>query len=396
MTPGSLKDSISHRAGNSSHKDGRKLGRLLHEPIDHGRAGELYAALSKCRKANFVLMLGSTRLSDLPGFSAAGAGPEAIRDTPAIDARALLGLLKPGECLPVSPSGVTSPVVLTRAALSFINHNKLIVDCGTFNRADAGEIILAGGPAASPEEGEALSAETVENLYAAGKNQAGQLHDQELVVLAECVPGGTTTALGVLTALGYDAHKLVSGSHQRPDHNLKRDLISRGLRAAAKKHDRTEAQLTELIGDEPLKAVSMVGDGMQAFACGFLSERDNRGGLTVLAGGSQMLAVYALARAVAANGSPSLNSTIVATTKWVADDTGADTKALAELVGAPFAASYPDFSKSAHAGLRAYEEGNVKEGVGAGAAMLLAHLMGQADEETLMTVIDSYYEALIG
>jgi len=78
----------------------------------------------------------------------------------------------------------------------------------------------------------------------------------------------------------------------------------------------------------------------------------------------------------------------------VARDTTADTAALAQLLGAPYVASGLSLSKSQHSGLRAYEEGHVKEGVGAGAALLLASVMAMIDEQTLLTTIDSFYSVL--
>jgi NaMN:DMB phosphoribosyltransferase len=77
-----------------------------------------------------------------------------------------------------------------------------------------------------------------------------------------------------------------------------------------------------------------------------------------------MLAVYALANQLAQNQACQLNNIMVATTKWVAHDQWAETAKLARLVDAPFVASHFALTESCHAGLRAYEEGHVKEGVG--------------------------------
>ena len=118
----------------------------------------------------------------------------------------------------------------------------------------------------------------------------------------------------------------------------------------------------------------------------------------VLAGGSQMLAVWALARALARSEGMSfeVDATAVVTTKWVVYDGLAGTGRLAELLEAPLAASCPDFFRSRHAGLQAYEDGNVKEGVGAGGAMAAAHLAGGADQETIMSAIDRTYDEVVG
>lgn len=361
----------------------KSLVAMVHTPQPQDRL--LLESIKQSRRATFILALGGTEVSDIAGMSAAGADASAIRHTPARDARALMGALRAGETLPVSPAGVTSPVVLTRAALSFCSHSKLIVDCGSFLPADTGEEILAG-PARSLESGQAQSLETVENLFRAGQRRAHKLEQEELVVLAECVPGGTTTALAVLLALGFPAENLLSGSHPRPNHESKLSLVKKGLSAASQHLNKPRQYLER----HPLLAVAALGDPMQAYAMGFTTERSKQGKLTVLGGGSQMLAVYALCSRLQGG----LSHTLVTTTKWVAEDPHGDTKALAALIGAPYAASFPNFVSSRHPGLKAYEAGNVKEGVGAGAAMALAHLMMGVDEATLLHVIDSYYEAL--
>lgn len=107
-----------------------------------------------------------------------------------------------------------------------------------------------------------------------------------------------------------------------------------------------------------------------------------------------MLAVYALANQLAHNQACQLNNIMVATTKWVAHDQWAETAKLARLVDAPFVASHFALTESCHAGLRAYEEGHVKEGVGAGATILLANLLARIDEPTILQTIDSFYTAL--
>lgn len=373
-----------------------RLARLIHGKADP----DMLARISAARRATFILAMAGTKLSDIDGVSAAGTNPESIRHTPARDARALMGALKDGESLPASPSGVTSPVVLTRAALSLINHRKFIVDCGSFHQAGIDEEVLSKTPSASIEAGLAQSDEIVRQLFEAGVARAKALAQEELVIIAECVPGGTTTALAVLLALGFPAQNLLSGSHIKPNNEAKLALAQRGLRAVATRLDLNLDELPPLFQSQPLLAVSSLGDGMQAYAAGLCRQRDSQGQLTVLAGGSQMLAVFALSQAIGqlhhkTSTKSRLSHSLVVTTKWVAADPHADTPALAAMIGAHYAASFPDFSKSRHAGLRAYEEGHVKEGVGAGAAMMLAHLMGQADEATLLEVIDSYYEALI-
>ena len=98
---------------------------------------------------------------------------------------------------------------------------------------------LGKGPAESIENGAALSQEIVNELFQAGKDWAVNLANEELVVLAECVPGGTTTALAVLLALGIPAQNLLSGSLPGANLNFsnqaKIKLTLDGIEAAAKR-----------------------------------------------------------------------------------------------------------------------------------------------------------------
>lgn len=349
---------------------------------------------SSCRNGEsggrFVLAVGSTATSDLPGISAAGASPELRRLTPRIDAEILaLGRTVDGMSLPVSPAGIVSPVVITRAALGLMRMPVSIVDCGSFNPPGISDASVGSKVARCLSTGNALDIADVEMLFQAGLQVGQGLHrDADYAIVGECVPGGTTTALGVLTALGYQVHGLLSGSLPHPDHMLKRRLVDEGL---------SKAFLSQrAVADEPLRAVAAVGDPVQPVVAGIALGASRKIPI-VLAGGSQMLAIWALIQELArAEGWPvEPGSIAVVTTKWVAFDQSADPARLASLLAAPFAAACPDFRKSRHAGLQAYEDGNVKEGVGAGGAMAVAHLTGCATADQILDATDRTYDELV-
>lgn len=65
---------------------------------------------------------------------------------------------------------------------------------------------------------------------------------------------------------------------------------------------------------------------------------------------------------------------VVGTTRWVAEDPSGDTIGLAQLSQACLMATQLSFQNSRFAALRAYEQGFVKEGVGAGGCAIAAHL----------------------
>lgn len=357
----------------------------VHDPDGRLKAffQQLRPALKK--QGHYSLCIGSTATSDIEWISAAGADAAARRMTPAIDAEALvLGAPKSASDIPVSPRGIVSPVVLSRAMLDIVNCKIDVFDCGTFHAPQVDHEQVGTRPAQCLQTGNALPITDVEALFEHGRRIGRRLaNEAAYVILGECVPAGTTTALGVLTALGYDAMKLVSSSMPGSNHDRREELVRTGL---------TKSGL-ELPVIKPLDAVAAVGDPMQPFAAGLLLEA-SKNVPVVLGGGTQMLTVYALARAIEGEAHMADRFIAVLTTKWVAFDGSSDPRSLAQKVNAPFAASCPNFHASCHAGLRAYEEGNVKEGVAAGALMSLAFLSGRTEAE-ICCAIDSQYAVMV-
>lgn len=363
---------------------------ILNDP--DGTMTRVIDMLRQCKRGNFFLCVGASGSSDVDGISAAGATPELRRLTPAIDAEALIsGRTTTSDSIPVSPKGIVSPVVVTRGCMSLAGFSVTVVDCGTFATPQI-ECLSAGRNAARcVSTGQALPLSEVEELFLAGIKTGDSLaEDCQYVVVAECVPAGTTTAMAVLMGLGYAAENLVSSSLPQWSNDARHELIRKGLAAAAGGDVTTRLP--------PLEVVAAVGDPMQPFAAG-LAIAASRFVPVILGGGSQMLAVFALAKALSqVNDASDTFKTApvgVITTKWVAFDPVADTRSLSRLVQAPFACSCPDFRLSRHSGLQSYEEGNVKEGTGAGAAMAVAHLAAAKDMGAIIESIDRCYDELV-
>lgn len=361
---------------------------------------QLFKRVQTASSPLFLMCVGGTKTSDLVGLSGAGATPEDRRLTPKCDAEALVnGLAGKTSALPVSPEGIVSPVVISAACLKSLSIPIKIVDCGTFSAPTAGEVISVGTPPANClSEGHAQELENVEHLFQTGLElgeQFARAHD--LVILAECVPAGTTTAFAVLTGLGYDVHRAVSSSMPNFDHQMRWQLASNGLTKAGLMSAVAAGDPAETLKrlENPLKIAAAVGDPMQPFAAGLALAASNRAAV-IMGGGSQMLTVYALAQACTARGINQTRDNIgVVTTSWVAFDKNAKVGEISGAVNAPFGCSLLDFSKSMHNGLRAYEEGHVKEGVGAGASIVLAHLMRNLSESELIASIDETYTQMV-
>jgi len=120
-------------------------------------------------------------------------------------------------------------------------------------------------------------------------------------------------------------------------------------------------------------------DNMLLFNAGFVLSASRRFD-TVLAGGTQMLAVLLIANKIAAmHGIHHDHRHIhLCTTKWIARDTNSDIRALMGQLDFRLKAYYADFTfeDAAIPVLKLYDEGEAKEGVGAGAAIAYGYMQG--------------------
>ena len=328
----------------------------------------------------------------MPGISAAGASPQARLGTAAADAELLL--LGPGgrrcHALPPLPAGV-SPALISHVVLSQLGllERTRVLDLGCAIAAAVPHLRLPGlesaGPARCLSTGQALAPARVAALVQRGSAWGRRWDPAEPLLLAECVPGGTTTALAVLEGLGVAAAGLVSGSLRQPAHGLKAALVAQGLAAASFEAADLTGVSDPLAFADPLNVLAALGDPMQAFAAGLVGAAAARGTPVLLAGGSQMAAVLALALALAEPGQrPALaDRLVVATTAWVAEEAGSNLALLLERIGARWQVrprlevAALRFHGCSSAALRDYERGYVKEGVGAGGLALLWQLAGR-------------------
>lgn len=354
--------------------------RLSGDPLLAERwCGRLAAAVGRDRGGGcrVLLLLAGTETASVPGISAAGATAAARRSTAAADAELLLlGPSRPRpHALPPLPAGV-SPALIARVVVEQLALEPLVVDLGAPLAPAVPHLSLGQGPARCLSSGAAMAPARVAQLLALGRRWGERLAARGApVLLAECVPGGTSTAQAVLEGLGVPAAGLVSGSLHRPAHRLKAELVQRGL---------AEAGLRPPAAAEAVLAA--VGDPMQVLAAGLVQAAAEAALPLLLAGGSQMAAVLALALELSA---PSLRPQLlaqaaVATTAWVAGESGSDLVALLARMatrwgGAPLAfAAGLRFTDCLSPELRDYERGYVKEGVGAGGLALLWELSGRS------------------
>lgn len=313
----------------------------------------------------FVCILSNTDTAKIPGISGAGRSPELTEYTPASDAEIVAhGRVVSAGDVPATPHGTPTPAVITRAALQLAGIPHMFIDAGLRVRPRIPLISVGASPARDIRCGSAVP--DVESLYSLSRALGQQLSRiSDFVVIGESVPGGTTTALGVLRALGYDGH--VSSSLKQNPVELKNRVVDIGMRAAHVSFGSLRAS--------PLRAISCLGDSMMACAAGLV---DGLSVKTVLGGGTQMLAVLAVIKHLGLDRDVS-----IATTTYVSRDTTASFNDIAKQLGYTAYLADPGLGNSSLAELRNYELGDVKEGVGAGGALFAASLMGVGQNDVL-------------
>ncbi|AGB03501.1 nicotinate mononucleotide-dependent phosphoribosyltransferase CobT [Methanoregula formicica] len=310
------------------------------------------------KKPFFCGILANTLLSTVPGVSGAGPSPEKTLLTPVLDAELIAtGKVSSHPFKPDTPTGCPTPSTITRAMISLCRLQPFFVNAGLRHTPTVPCYDLYGKVGDDPRIRDAVP--EARALFSRGET-LGKILSQacDLLVVAECVPGGTTTALCVLRALGYEAS--VSSSFVENPVSIKEEICSKAL-----------ARISSDNITDPLDIVRYTGDPMMPVAAGMIQAYT---GTLLLAGGTQMLSVAALAKALGQK------PPVVVTTSYVRDDPTANVTDLADRIGCPVYYVDPGFGDLGHPGLARYCIGEVKEGFGAGGAMYLAYLMGHSEE----------------
>jgi len=302
----------------------------------------------------FILTIGNTETARIDGISAAGANPDLMVHTPSADAEILTyGRPTQAPVVPVSPSGCPTPAVVSRAARELLDFETVVLDAGTARPTTAPTVTLPG-PAGNDIR-ESVAVPEVTTKFDTAREYGRSLPDDELIV-AETIPGGTTTAMGVLTALGEQP--AVSSSLPENPIELKERIVSEGLEAS----DLAKGQLS----GEPVDALRAVGDPVLTAVAGVTVGALESGTDVTLGGGTQMSAAAALVRHFGVT--DELSQT---TTSFIAADDTANVRALAETLDVELTVTDPAFTRTDHPAMDAYVRGEAKEGVGMGGALAL-------------------------
>ncbi len=326
----------------------------------------------------FILFISETELSREKGLSAAGANAEALPYTAPADAD-MLYYDRPRviDCIPIDPSGHPTPALVTKAAVLEGGLPVMNIRAGTSIAPVAPFRDLGALPGRDPRIGPAVPdfSTISENAGSAAKDLAAS--GIKKFVLAESIPGGTTTALLLLRSLGYNGTVSSAGP----------------VNPLSKKEEIWNAVSSRLgistggMKGMGLAAAAEVGDPMQISVASFVSALPTDAEV-ILAGGTQMMAVAALLRDMKVT-----RPLLVATTKYICRDSTSCFVEYAEKIGVDWYSAPLDFSASKFPGLADYEKGYVKEGVGMGGAVWYA-LQNGATIEKITDRTEKLYSTL--
>lgn len=332
-------------------------------------------------KGSFVLVMANTGTAAIPGITAAGASAELNIYTPPLDAE----LVHTGRIITLTeiaftPPFIPTPGLITRAVMTLSDFRDFYVDAGSKVAPVIPHFRVGSGPGADIRTGKAVpwAKEIIENARKVGKELAAQ---SEYLVIGETIPAGTTTALGVLLAMGMDTNGYTSSSMQTNPHSLKTSVALEGLKNAG------------IDGNcDPLKAIESVGDPMMAATIGLI--QGAQGVPIVLAGGTQMAAVAVLLSKMC---DVSQYDLALSTTRWVAQDQTSNLFGILHKTGLniPVLVADLSFAGSKFEGLQAYEKGYVKEGVGAGGISAVAMVKG-VPKQRIEETVEFMYSKLVG
>ncbi len=324
-------------------------------------------------RLRFFLVIAGTDTSQIEGISAAGIDSYSRKRTALADAEFLLfGPIKNNVYkLPLLPAGVT-PALISNACAKLIGINSIVIPLGVCEKPYFRHLNIEKDsciPAKSILSGKSLPKKRVLNLYRSGFS-VGKSSNQPLFI-SESVPGGTTTAQAIMEAFGLEVSDLVGSSLLIPPRELKKEIISVALLKA------------NLKGKfDSIDVIAALGDPFQAFTMGLLIGAREANQTVILSGGSQMIAVVLLALEYLKfeEKQDFVDNIFLATTDWLVRDSSLNNllvliakKHNVNLFGF---SSGLNFKTSNYKELKDYEDGYVKEGVGAGGMSLIAYLKG--------------------
>ena len=338
-----------------------------------------YIEYLRGKSATLLLSLSTTKTIEIEGLTQAGI-PGLIDLTPTLDSEFVcIGEVKSLTNMAKTPKGVPTPALITRAVHMLKPFKEIeLLDLGMSQKPQLDYIKIHDfelSPSASIITGANINAlEVFEKGVKFGKNY---VCGNDYIILGESVPSGTTTAYALARALGYECFGKFSSSFKKQPLSIKENTVKKALENIKDKEG-----IFEKIGE--------VADNMLIFNAGFILGNSYSKTKLILAGGTQMAAVLLLVNSIINYMEEDFDSSNLAlcTTKWVKEDKSSDIKYLLELLNFPinaYSANF-DFATSKHAALKLYDDGEAKEGVGAGGALCYGLINGLSSGQIIEQV----------
>ena len=178
-----------------------------------------------------ILVAGTTRTAEIDGISAAGATRDLLLHTPSADAEIIAyGDTVRAPVTPVSPTGCPTPAVVTRAVRELLGFDATVVDGGLARPTGAPSVSVGARPGDDVRETDPVP--TAPGAFAAARKFGRALPDDRVVV-GETIPGGTTTAMATLRALGEDVLEATSSSLPENPLDLKGRVVEAAFESSA-------------------------------------------------------------------------------------------------------------------------------------------------------------------
>jgi len=330
------------------------------------------------KKATFMLALSNTKTANIKGITQAGI-PNMIHLTPTLDSEFVsLGEVRSLENIAETPKGVPTPALITRAIHLLAPYGRIeLLDLGLEVKPKVDYFKLHDfdiKPSQSIAKGASINAEEIfQKGVAFGQSYECQ---DDYLILGESVPSGTTTAMATSIGLKYKLKECFSSSFKEVPNNIREKTLKLALSHLEPK-------------DDIFQVLSKVSDNMLIFNAGFILGLNNRIKV-VLAGGTQMACLLLIVDKMLKlmGGTMESSNLALCTTKWVKEDENSDIQSILEQLNFPINAYYAnfDFSSSQHPALKLYDEGEAKEGVGAGGALMYGFLNGLSQEEIVKQI----------
>jgi len=338
--------------------------------------GENFVNSIEKKRFLFSLVISYTETSEIPGITIAGTNLDFIKFTPPADSEYLhYGTCKCIDSVPMTPDGKPTPALLTKVALESASIPHIVINAGSKIIPDIPFFETGLEPGKNIQNEPALDRYYVLRAVEHGRiigRTLGALTD--CLVIGESIPAGTTTAMAVLK--GFDINANVSSSIPKNPMELKNKVVNDALKRSNSK--------------DAYDVIANMGDPMIPVVAGMLSTASQTCKV-LLAGGTQMAAVLALANTTGLNE----NNLAIGTTSYIVNDDSANfLDMIKEIINIPILIVNPKLEDSKIQGLRSYSEGFVKEGAGAGGAMISAILKTGITSEKLLEKIEEEYQRI--